>query len=452
MSDHKDHITNLTPELMQQYQNGLLSSEMQHQVERYLLDHPFEAEAIEGVLLVEGAGFESDVADLKSRLITDRKEEKVIPLWQQYWKVAAVITVLVASTFIVLELNRTSELTQNELVLNEEVDTESEQELKETAPIVENDDEIASKISSDEEVLEEAPVEAEYSEEVAAEEQVAELVEEVVESDEPEDYIIAETVQEEEEAMADEPIKVDEMFDEAAVAEEDPLALVTRSEQARKSMAASGAALSNSDELAEDLGVPSRIVTGKITSSEDESSLSGVNVVVDGTTEGTITDLDGNYELVIPEGKEVVTYSFIGYSTEEVEIGDRSVLDLSLSADVSALSEVVVSGYSSKKKRKKLKTAASPIGGFDEFETYLKASLQYPQEAIENDITGTVVVEFLVDDTSKLADFEVTNKLGYGCDEEAIRLIKEGPKWQSAINRRGDIVEEKVKIEITFNR
>lgn len=85
-----------------------------------------------------------------------------------------------------------------------------------------------------------------------------------------------------------------------------------------------------------------RTVSGRVTSTEDGSSLPGVNVVIKGTTNGTVTDADGNYKLSVPSKGGSLVFSFIGLQSQEVAIGDRSTVDVSLSLDVTQLSEVVV--------------------------------------------------------------------------------------------------------------
>ena len=85
-----------------------------------------------------------------------------------------------------------------------------------------------------------------------------------------------------------------------------------------------------------------RTVSGKVTSVEDGSALPGVNVVLKGTTIGTVTDMDGNYSLPVPTSGGTLVFSFIGLATEEVEMGTRSVIDLSMSPDITQLNEVVV--------------------------------------------------------------------------------------------------------------
>lgn len=87
-----------------------------------------------------------------------------------------------------------------------------------------------------------------------------------------------------------------------------------------------------------------RTVSGRVTSTEDGSPLPGVNVVLKGTTVGTATDADGRFTLSVPSTGGALVFSFIGLESKEIEIGDRSVVDVSLALDVTQLSEVVIVG------------------------------------------------------------------------------------------------------------
>ena len=84
-----------------------------------------------------------------------------------------------------------------------------------------------------------------------------------------------------------------------------------------------------------------RNVSGTITDSSDGSALPGVNVLIKGTTTGTITDADGNYNLSISENTALV-FSFVGYTTQEVDAGARSVINIQLDSDITQLTEVVI--------------------------------------------------------------------------------------------------------------
>jgi TonB-linked SusC/RagA family outer membrane protein len=91
-------------------------------------------------------------------------------------------------------------------------------------------------------------------------------------------------------------------------------------------------------------------VSGTVTSGDDGSPLPGVNVIVKGTTVGTTTDLNGKYALQLTDDQKTLIFSFIGYESQEVEVGGRTVIDLVLQPDVQTLSEVVVVGYGVQKK------------------------------------------------------------------------------------------------------
>lgn len=105
-----------------------------------------------------------------------------------------------------------------------------------------------------------------------------------------------------------------------------------------------------------------RTVSGRVTSTDDGSALPGVNVLVKGTTQGTITDSDGAYRINVPAGSTALSFSFVGFVSQDVEIGTRAVVDVSLATDVTQLSEVVVTGYSSIEKRQ-LSAAVSQVKG-----------------------------------------------------------------------------------------
>jgi len=91
-----------------------------------------------------------------------------------------------------------------------------------------------------------------------------------------------------------------------------------------------------------DLKAQERTITGHVTSQEDGSELPGVNVVIKGTTNGSVTDQNGAYALVVPTGSEVLVFTFIGLKSQEVNIGGKSVVDVSMELDVSQLTEVVI--------------------------------------------------------------------------------------------------------------
>lgn len=91
-------------------------------------------------------------------------------------------------------------------------------------------------------------------------------------------------------------------------------------------------------------------VSGRVTSADDGSPLPGVNIAEKGTSNGTITDANGNYGLSVKSGSTLI-FSFVGYSSQEVEVGARTSIDIVLQTDILALSEIVVVGYGQQEKK-----------------------------------------------------------------------------------------------------
>ena len=99
-------------------------------------------------------------------------------------------------------------------------------------------------------------------------------------------------------------------------------------------------------------------ITGRVTSAEDGAPLPGVNIIVKGTSVGTTTDTDGSYTISVTPGAKLVV-SFIGYATREIT-ATQAAVDIVLKAEITALSEVVVVGYTTQR-RKDLTGAVSVV-------------------------------------------------------------------------------------------
>jgi iron complex outermembrane recepter protein len=107
-------------------------------------------------------------------------------------------------------------------------------------------------------------------------------------------------------------------------------------------------------------------VTGRVTASQDNSSLPGVSVLLKGTSVGTTTDSDGNYSIAVGANENaVLSFSFIGFTTQEVPVGGRSVVDIVLAEDALQLSEVVITGFGEKKDAARIAYAVQEVKGAD---------------------------------------------------------------------------------------
>ncbi len=91
-------------------------------------------------------------------------------------------------------------------------------------------------------------------------------------------------------------------------------------------------------------------ITGKVTSKEDGIGLPGVNVIIKNASKGTVTDLNGNYEIEVVDVNAVLVFSSIGFEEQQHTVGNRAIIDIILAPDITALDEIVVIGYGEQKK------------------------------------------------------------------------------------------------------
>jgi iron complex outermembrane receptor protein len=105
-------------------------------------------------------------------------------------------------------------------------------------------------------------------------------------------------------------------------------------------------------------------VKGRVTAAQDNSALPGVSVVLKGTSVGTTTDADGNYSIAVgTNDNAILSFSFIGFTTQEVPVGGRTAIDVVLVEDAMQLSEVVVTAFGEKKEVGKVSYAIQDVKG-----------------------------------------------------------------------------------------
>jgi TonB-linked SusC/RagA family outer membrane protein len=123
-----------------------------------------------------------------------------------------------------------------------------------------------------------------------------------------------------------------------------------------------------------------RTVTGKVTD-ETQQALPGTNIIVKGTGLGTVSDADGNYSIDVTSDDQVLVFSFVGYTPEEVLVGQQSVINMMLLPDIATLSEVVVIGYG-EQQRSDIVGAVSQINS--------KQIAEIPVTTLEQVLSGQV--------------------------------------------------------------
>ena len=108
-----------------------------------------------------------------------------------------------------------------------------------------------------------------------------------------------------------------------------------------------------------------RTISGKVTGSSDGSGIPGVTVQVEGTTLGTVTDIDGNYSLDVAPEAEVLVYKYVGMKSVSITIGGQSTIFVTMEADAVMMGEVVVTALGISREKKSLGYATQEVSGED---------------------------------------------------------------------------------------
>ncbi|WP_116105302.1 SusC/RagA family TonB-linked outer membrane protein [Lewinella sp. IMCC34191] len=129
-------------------------------------------------------------------------------------------------------------------------------------------------------------------------------------------------------------------------------------------------------------------VSGTVVDDTDQTPLIGVTVMEAGTTQGTVTDLNGRYELTVGDPDAALRFSYTGYASQEIPVNNQSVIDLQMASAASQLDEVVVIGYGEERRRRDLTGSISTVAA-QEIERVPFASAEY---ALQGNTTGVRVI------------------------------------------------------------
>jgi iron complex outermembrane receptor protein len=128
-----------------------------------------------------------------------------------------------------------------------------------------------------------------------------------------------------------------------------------------------------------------RVITGVVTDADSGETLIGANILVVGTSTGTISDIDGSYELRLPDGYDVLSFSYTGYATQDVKVGAANVLNVKMSAG-KILDEVVVIGYGTVKRE----DATGSVETINS-ESFNRGAITSTQEMIAGKVAGVSI-------------------------------------------------------------
>ena len=451
MAKEKDHIIN--SEEYQRYLDDQMTPRERHDFENKMLEDEFENEALDGLSQLTSNEISADLKTLKNELASKKRKRNPF----NYWRIAASLLLLGVFSFIVyflIESNTTKEIAQTKEMPSEEesVITQHSGVISPDSSEKDSDRIVAYQLDLEETKKSSPEVNRQPSYQTTViEEPSQDALLEIEDSEEELESIIMD-------------MEVAEPVDLPTLArvQEEQIPIEIESTKRKKEIVSekalapsaeriSGAAASQSRMAARDENL--RTISGKVRSQEDDEVIPGVNIIVKGTGNGTVSDTDGNYSIVIPNDTEVIlVYSSVGYTTGEIAAGNHETIDVNIEPDITALSEIVVAGYEQSSETKKSSYSfipPKPVDGNEKFKDYVKANLRYPSSGLEDKVKGTVKLKFSIEQNGTISNMEVLKSLGTDFDKEAVRLVNEGPKWEPAKENNVSVVRD-VKVKIRF--
>src|SRR5258706_14160582 len=386
------------------YKKGELVSKEMHSLEKKALSDPFLAEALEGIENISSKDLSNDIEQLNKKIRKGEKSVLFTPL-----RIAAGVILVVGSVFLFYQLTPKHETIALKTEKQSGPATPSPKtEAEKPHEQADTKDNVAtkSKPGTGEKLKTEKKIETSSKvekEKLDADDNQA-LAENTVPKIETQPTIaehkeIAAPEKKAEEAKVEVQEKVPVAVAMEPVQEVKQLDLKNESRPVgREKKAKYKTEVQSEAGLAGRIATTSKSISGKVVSAEDGQPLPGVNVVIDGTTTGTVTDAEGSFTLKAASQNQRLVFSFIGLQTQEVNVGDKDKVDVELKSDATQLSEVVVTGLGIARDddAEPIIHLAYPVGGRKAYDKYLDDNVHYPSEALKNNIRGKVRIECAV--------------------------------------------------------
>ena len=438
MNKKHNHIEQLTPAVLEAYKKGLLNAEQQHQVEKMMLEDPFYADALEGWEGIAETDLNADLAKLENRLDQRLEEKNRIGFWTITRRLAATLLILITASFVFFWLQNKDEAPEK-FTAKKEVETEARPATDSLELI--NPDQLekpkltASNTDTKPKTMTLSPI--------ADEEELAEL-----------------------DIQIEEEFKIENIDLKALSEAKETNTAQAKTEEITRMKAAKTAVEERTEtEMARTMDVQSFLqnrvagvqvgepkITLTVVDASDLSPLPQVSVLIKNTTQGTATNIQGKAEILVDTSATYMV-RYLGYVTQEFRLTDLSKMDntIRMEADETSLGEIVVSGLAKENQQRPLARAnqkAAPVMGMSDYKDYLEENIIYPEKESKN--RGTVRVEFTINVDGSLSNFEIKKSISKSFDEEAIRLIKEGPAWQAATDENGASKTSTETIRVVF--
>ncbi len=462
MSEDKKHII-YTAEDIKRYITGDMPPAEMHTMEMAALDDPLLAEAMEGYELVEQKDWSKELAALKQEFNTTKKEETpVTPIGKapviKWWKAAAAVLVLgVTATTAYIFTNKNNEGNTAPIAVVESSVTDSSAVAKtdsinvnSNAAIADSAAHLLAKVDN---------VNSQYyslntTTQASQESATPGAAETTPRADS--NFIYKPSPQPEYLAMKDEKKNVEaDRYKEVA---SDDVAVISGNNNAANNNTALNENVfknkretNNTEANAGRQNISTNDFFGQVVT-PDNKPVSYANISVPQQSKPVYTDAAGKFKITARDTTLTVNITSAGYNSQFAKLKNTNAQNIiTMHPQNITVAKVGAAKQQSSKAKRNTEVIDSssldePAGGWVEYNNYLNNNLRFPGEAKDKDIHGEVEMTVKLKENGEIATVKVDKPLCAECDAEAVRLVKEGPKWETKKNRK----KNKVKITVKF--
>lgn len=453
---------------IEKYHRGLLSARQMHDMEKAALDDPFLADALEGYSAA-GVNAVLDIAELKERLAEKTETAKVIPMITDtdrrkafpWMKVAAAVVIIAGSALLANQFlfNKKSgnDLAQLEPVKKEEIRNADSSAPTTSVAAQKDTGSLPTQLTADKKSannLATKPLDQKAAQEVSGGNVAVEQREEVVTVAPKNAPVISDFQKDIAQADKAKTEAINRQKELAKVSNNSRADNAYQKETNYKDVAAPVTVGIQDSELKQNRSVAankkaeehynySNTFRGRITDANNVG-VPFANVTNQQDNVGTYTDARGFFNLTSPDSVLNVQVRSIGFENNNVQLRNNIPSNQIILQDDRSLSEVVISqqkpNTEKRSRDQNVKMEESePADGWDKYDAYLANNLKAADEfkPKQTNTEGSVEVSFEIDKNGEPTNFKIEKSLCSKCDKEAIRLIKEGPKWKRTADKKG---------------
>lgn len=456
--NYKDNIPSFTAADIERYHRGLLNAAEMHRMEKAALEDPFLADALEGYE-ISGTQAQADLTDLQKRLearIQESADEKVIPISRAgsrnfpWMRAAAAVILIAGAGWLTYRFGFDTNNDKGNVVQN--IPAKTDNTVTPTPDSVSNGfnaitptdskkytitaDKPAAKTPADNPGAEQPLSQATKDDQASAVNQPTATQKELAENDS----------RAKQEQAANAPAKTSVNAEEAnntQAVKARAVAAAPQKKQADERKLYEVDANNNNQARNQQAFIPRNVYRGRVLDANNNPlPFANVTNVQDGI--GTYADAKGNFVLTSPDSTMNVKVRSVGFETNQLSLQRNGIANrVVLAEDHSQVQTMVLNNRQLNTNRSRSSTIVfeepEPLDGWENYDAYLANNIQEPEASTQLKRAasgGEVSVSFEVNEYGEPVNFKIEKSLCTICDKEAIRLIKEGPRWKRKAGKR----------------